>query len=85
MTFVVYHVVSTQADRTYLAEYHARNRVRKLNHGSWAAYAYTTSANYFANVVKMKKVVNLMSGKEVEIPSNTPRCLDVSSELYWSM
>ena len=33
----------------------------------------------------MKKVKNLMSGVEIEIPADTPRCCDPSSELYWSM
>lgn len=32
-----------------------------------------------------KKVKSLMTGKEVEIPVNTPRCCDPSTELYWSM
>lgn len=30
-----------------------------------------------------KTVTNLMTGKEVEIDVNTPRCCDPSSELYW--
>lgn len=33
----------------------------------------------------MKKVRNLMSGEEIEIPHDTPRSCDPSSELYWSM
>jgi hypothetical protein len=33
----------------------------------------------------MKTVTNLMSGKPVEIPHDTPRACDPSSELYWSM
>jgi hypothetical protein len=33
----------------------------------------------------MKTVVNLMSGKEIQIPHDTPRSCDPSSELYWSM
>ena len=33
----------------------------------------------------MKTVVNLMSGKEVQIPYFTSRACDPSSELYWSM
>lgn len=33
----------------------------------------------------MKTVVNLMTGKEIEIPHDTPRSCDPSSELYWSM
>jgi len=35
--------------------------------------------------VPMKTVRNLMSGKEIEIPVDTPRSCDPSSELYWSM
>lgn len=33
----------------------------------------------------MKKVKNLMSGKEIEIPADTPMCCDPSTETYWSM
>ena len=33
----------------------------------------------------MKTVKNLMSGKEIQIPHDTPRSCDPSSELYWSM
>lgn len=36
-------------------------------------------------VPTMKTVRNLMSGAAVEIPHDTPRCCDPSSELYWSM
>lgn len=32
-----------------------------------------------------KTVKNLMSGKEVVIPADTPRCCDPSSELFWTM
>jgi len=33
----------------------------------------------------MMKVKNLMTGKEVEIPSDTPWCCNPASETYWSM
>jgi hypothetical protein len=36
-------------------------------------------------VATMKRVTNLMSGVEIEIPHDTPRSCDPSSELYWSM
>jgi hypothetical protein len=36
-------------------------------------------------VPTMKTVVNLMTGKEIQIPHDTPRSCDPSSELYWSM
>lgn len=34
---------------------------------------------------KMITVVNLMSGKPIEIAEDTPRCCDPSTELYWTM
>ena len=33
----------------------------------------------------MKTVKNLMTGADVTIEADTPRCCDPSSELYWSM
>ena len=33
----------------------------------------------------MKTVKNLMTGKDIQIPTDTPRSCDPSSELYWSM
>lgn len=36
-------------------------------------------------VPTMKQVRNLMTGAMVEIPHDTPRACDPSSELYWSM
>jgi hypothetical protein len=36
-------------------------------------------------VPTMKTVTNLMTGKEIQIPHDTPRACDPSSELYWSM
>ena len=39
----------------------------------------------FECVPTMKTVRNLMSGKDIQIPHDTPRSCDPSSELYWSM
>ena len=36
-------------------------------------------------VPTMKTVTNLMTGLDIEIPHDTPRSCDPSSELYWSM
>lgn len=33
----------------------------------------------------MKTVKNLMTGKEMQIPHDTPRSCDPSSELFWSI
>jgi hypothetical protein len=34
---------------------------------------------------KMKKVKNLMTGKQIEIREDTPYCCDPSTERYWTM
>ena len=47
---------------------------------------WPVSQGYRVEVVPtMKTVTNLMSGKEIQIPHDTPRSCDPSSELYWSM
>ena len=38
-----------------------------------------------AEPVPMKTVRNMISGRELEIPIDTPLCCDPSSETYWSM
>ena len=40
---------------------------------------------YTQNIEQYVTVRNLMSGEPVRQSINTPRCCDVSSELYWSM
>lgn len=35
--------------------------------------------------VGMKRVKNLMSGKEIELPGDTPYCCNPANERYWSM
>lgn len=34
---------------------------------------------------QFKTVKNLMSGEDIQIATDTPLCLDPSSETYWSM
>jgi hypothetical protein len=57
------------------------NEVRGLR-----AQLYPTLQGFRIEVVPtMKTVKNLMTGKEIQIPHDTPRSCDPSSELYWSM
>lgn len=46
---------------------------------------YPTAQFRIEFVTTTKTVKNLMTGKEIEIPHDTPRACDPSSELYWSM
>lgn len=86
MTFVVYHIKSTVQMKVFNLESAAKRSTTCMNRNAGSVeYAFVDVDTYQNNVVKMKKVTNLMSGKEIEIPSNTPRCCDPSSELYWSM
>ena len=39
----------------------------------------------FECIPTMKTVKNLMTGVDIQIPHDTPRSCDPSSELYWSM
>jgi hypothetical protein len=58
-----------------------KNEVRGLR-----AQLYPTLKGYRIEfLATMKTVRNLMSGQEVEIPHDTPRACDPSSELYWTM
>jgi hypothetical protein len=40
---------------------------------------------FFLGQFAKKTVTSLMSGKEIQIPVNTPLACDPSSETYWSM
>ena len=53
--------------------------------GGFGPYAIATVENYSQHVVYDRTVVNLVSGQEVTIRSNTPLCCDPSSGTYWSM
>jgi hypothetical protein len=58
-----------------------RREVRELQYELWPV-AKGFRIEFFPT---MKTVKNLMTGAEVEIPHDTPRSCDPSSELYWSM
>lgn len=86
--YIVYHVASTMeasARSRFTYRKVAERRVAELNaRFGEGEYATTDINTYLTKVVYTKKVRNLLSGKEVEIASNTPLCCDPSSETYWS-
>ena len=58
-----------------------KREVRELQYELWPV-----SQGYRIEFVPtMKTVVNLMTGQDIQIPHDTPRSCDPSSELYWSM
>lgn len=62
---------------------HSNSPFAKEHGIEYVAIDYDLYQRHYGNMTK--KVMNLMSGKEVEISINTPLCCDVSSETYWSM
>jgi len=73
-------IVSTTVWRNRDAAEMARE-VRELQYEMWPV----SKGFRIEFVPTMKTVKNLMSGVEVQIPHDTPRACDPSSELYWSI
>jgi hypothetical protein len=86
MQYIVYHITSTQTiSRHSVASAAKRSTTCRNRNAGREAYAWASEEDYNNRVVTMKRVRDLLTGEEVEIASNTPRCLDPSSELYHSM
>jgi hypothetical protein len=86
MAYIVYHIKSTVAVKYFSLESGARRSVTCSNRNADSVeYAYATEEVYNNQVVTKRTVRNLMTGKEIQIDSNTPRCCDPSTESYWSM
>lgn len=79
--FVVYQTETLRPVREYAYEKCAINYLAKMG----AGYTVTDKDTFLALPVPMKTVRNLMTGELMEIPVNTPRSCDPSTELYWSM
>jgi hypothetical protein len=58
-----------------------KREVRELQYELWPV----SKGFRIEFVPTMKTVVNLMTGKPIQIPHDTPRSCDPSSELYWTM
>ena len=48
-------------------------------------YGIAASAFFHQNIEKSRKTTDMMSGKEIVEPVNTPNYMSPSSETYWSM
>ncbi|AMQ66044.1 hypothetical protein AAY80_211 [Stenotrophomonas phage vB_SmaS-DLP_6] len=81
------------ANRSALA--YIKRRLRAFDNGNKSALhdAQEAAKNWSVMTIELynsefrttKKVINMMSGKEIEIDVNTPACCDPSTETYWSM
>lgn len=74
----------TEFKQRAAAERQARKLMRDVRYDKIVVMAYDVYVAYGYDKLT-KKVRNFMSGKEIEISINTPRCCDPSTETYWSM
>lgn len=79
--YVVYETDTLRVEKTFVYRASATKFLATLG----AGYSLTDLETFRSLRVPMKTVKNLMTGEEIEIPVNTPRCCDPSTELYWSM
>ena len=83
--FCVYHITSTVTIKHFDTAAGAKRSATCMNRNAGSSqYAWSSVEDYDASVVKTIKVRNLMTGKEVEINSNTPWSCRPDSESYWS-
>lgn len=77
------HYVLTGSDGTPRFYEYFADLLNDLDYLGFTEYEIETREKTFE--VPMKTVRNYMSGKEIQIPVDTPLCCDPSSETYWCM
>ena len=93
MSYVIFNIKTEKLYRKNVwgSQYFEKERGAKMvctrlnNADGSKDWMVITAEEFSALPIKMKKVKSLMTGIEVEIPEDTPRCADPSSELFWSM
>lgn len=85
MTYFVYDVVNTQILAQSETERGAKMKRARIQKNYLVETAVMEAQKFYNEVEAKRKVKNLMTGQEIEIPYNTPHCCDPSSEAYWSM
>ena len=91
MPYVIYNIESTILvgnKSGYKSAAAAKAAITRLSKRFGLDRSKVDIADYLTfckSIEKTRTVKNMMSGREVQQPVNTPRCCDVSSETYWSM
>lgn len=71
--------------RFYRDDRQGSDRQTYINDPGAGSVGYIMNDRFVEPEATTKVVKNLMSGEDVEIPSDTPFCCDPSTETYWSM
>ena len=92
--FVIYNINTTKMVGGYLKRYATETAAKgaltkALNTGELVDdfrenFAIADAPTFFNNIEKVDVRKNLMSGKSIEVPVNTPVYLDPAKETYWS-
>lgn len=87
MAFILYDIQDHAWNKSYPSKRGVKIAHKRLGkkYAGQRSLDWTTNENFRKNVVKTKVVKNMMSGEDVVISTDTPRCCDPSTELYWSM
>lgn len=86
MTFLVYQKATGQIVRTFKLESSAKRSATCLNKALGDVYfTHADRETYERRTANRTVVKNLMTGKDIEIDSDTPWCCNPASETYWSM
>jgi hypothetical protein len=86
MEFVVYHIASTRAIKSFDCQSSAKRSATCMNRNAGSMqYGYISRDSYYSEIVKKITVKSLGNGQDVEIDSNTPWHCRPDSESYWSM
>ena len=86
--FVVFHTQFPHQDKRYFKTEGGAKRSATCSNRNAGKTVYQAMEETFfmlKHPVGTKVVKNLMTGKDIEIPEDTPRSCDPSSELFWSM
>jgi hypothetical protein len=83
--FVVYHKKTAEIVKTFTLMSSARRSMTCMNRNAGDVYFACADMETYNRRNATRKVVNLMTGKEIKIAADTPLCCDPSSETYWSM
>jgi len=85
--YVVFHTADPHADKRYFKTAGGAKRSATCSNRNAGQEVYQTMEETFFALkypVGAKTVKNLMTGKMIDIPEDTPWCCDPSSETFWS-
>ena len=87
--FVVFHTGNPHYDKRFFKTRAGAKRSATCSNRNAGKFVYNFVEESWFNLkygpIGTKVVKNLMTGQDIEIPSDTPRCCDPSSETFWSL